>query len=477
MDPDSRLSLIIVVLLFIASAWCALTETAIASVSRNRMKVAQDRGDPRARRVMYVLDHFDNAITTLLILTNIAHIAAASLVTVVVVRKWGLSAVTLSTAAVTLLMFFVGEMLPKSIGKKTAEKSSLASAGILSFFMGVLKPLTFLLTSISSLVMKAGTGEEEATVTEDELYDIIEDMAEEGDISDEQSELISSALQFSDVTAASILTPRVDVEGLDVNAAPEDALAFIRSQNHSRIPVYEDSIDNVVGVLQIRKYLKAYIKNHEYPDIRMLLDDVYYTHQNIPVNELLLNMSARKLNMAVISDAYGGTLGVVTVEDILEEIVGEIWDEDDEIHEPLVQLSNDVFLSEGDETVQDVFDFMEYEDPEEEENEDRFTNLLMADWAMQQFAEVPEKGASFTYHDLLITIAEVDHNRILSLSVERLPEETEEEVPAEETSGKEKSSWEAPGKEKSDKDVPGKEKAGKEASGKEISGKEEEETL
>ena len=133
MDPDSRLSLIIVVLLFIASAWCALTETAIASVSRNRMKVAQDRGDPRARRVVYVLDHFDNAITTLLILTNIAHIAAASLVTVVVVRKWGLSAVTLSTAAVTLLMFFVGEMLPKSIGKARVVPSSPSERSVTRF--------------------------------------------------------------------------------------------------------------------------------------------------------------------------------------------------------------------------------------------------------------------------------------------------------------------------------------------------------
>ena len=427
MDPDSRLSMIIVILLFIASAYFALTETAIASVSRNRMKVASERGDSRAKKVMYVLDHFEDAITTLLILTNIAHIAAASLATVVVTRKWGLSAVTLSTAAVTLLMFFFSEMLPKSIGKKISEKASLACSGLLVVLMKLCTPFTFILTSISNAVMKRARQEEEATVTEDELYDIIEDMAEEGDISDEQSELISQTLQFSDVTAASILTPRVDVAALDVNESPEEALEYIRSQNHSRILVYEETIDRVVGVLQIRKFLRAYIAEQKIPDLRSLVDEVYFTHQSIQVDELLLNMSKRKLNMAVVTDAYGGTLGVVTVEDILEELVGEIWDEDDEIREPIVRLTENTYLCDADETVQDVFDFMEFEDPEEEENEERFMNLLMADWIMESLGHIPEKNEAFDYDRLHVSVAEIDHNRIYKILIEVLPEETEEE--------------------------------------------------
>lgn len=426
MDPDSRLSLIVVIC-FIASCYFALTETAIASVSGNRMKVAADRGDSRAKKVMYVLDHFEEAITTLLILTNIAHLLAASLVTVLVTRRWGLSAVTLSTVVVTLLMFFICELLPKSIGKKTSEKSSLACAGLLVVLMKICKPFSFILTALSGFVMKHAKAEEEATVTEDELYDIIEDMAEEGDISDEQSDLISSTLKFSDVTASSILTPRVDVTALNVNEEPEKALQFIRTQNHSRILVYEDSIDRVVGVLQIRKYLKKYIETKEYPVIRDLLDDVYYTHQNVPVDELLLNMSSRKLNMAVVTDAYGGTLGVVTVEDILEEIVGEIWDEDDEIEEPLIRIDENTFVVNGDETVIDVFDFMNFEDPEEKENEDRFNNLLMADWSLEQFPEIPRKNDSFDYYNLHITIARMDHNRILKLLIKREPEQNKEE--------------------------------------------------
>ena len=428
MDPDSRLSMIIVALLFIASAYFALTETAIASVSRNKMKVAADRGDTRAKKVLYVLDHFEDAITTLLILTNIAHIAAASLVTVVVTRNWGLNAVTLSTVIVTLLMFFAAEMLPKSIGKKISEKSSLACSGLLVVLMKLLKPLAFILTSLGNAVMKHSKGEEEATVTEDELYDIIEDMAEDGDISDEQSDLISSTLQFSEVTAASILTPRVDVAALDVNTDPETALEYIRAQNHSRILVYEDTVDRVVGVLQIRKFLRHYIAAKEIPDIRQLVDEVYYTHQSVQIDELLMNMSRRKLNMAVVTDAWGGTLGVVTVEDILEEIVGEIWDEDDEIREPIVKLTEDTYLANGDETVLSVFDFMEYEDPEEEENEERFQNLLMADWALEQFSQIPEKDQYFTYHDLKITVSEIEHNRIFRLLIEREREEEPEKA-------------------------------------------------
>ncbi len=422
MDPDGRLSIIFVILMFIASAYFALTETAIASVSKNKIKVVAERGDIRGKKVMYVLDNFDRAITTLLILTNIAHIAAASVVTVMVTRKWGLSAVTLSTVIVTLLMFFLGEMLPKSIGKKIPEKVSLACSGFLVFLMKLIKPLESILTLFSGFVMKHSKGEE-ATVTEDELYDIIEDLAEEGFISDEESDLIASTLQFSDVTAASTLTPRVDVVGLDVDKSPEEALELIKSHNHSRIPVYEDSLDNIIGVLQIRKFLRAYIANKEIPEVRYLLDEVYYTHQSTQINELLYNMSTRKLNMAVITDAYGGTLGVVTVEDILEELVGEIWDEDDEILEPIVEIAENTYISSGDETVMSVFDYMDFEDPEEEENEERFTNLIMADWALEQFPEIPEKGEAFDYHNLHITVDEIEHNRIYKLKIEVLPEE------------------------------------------------------
>ena len=427
MDDDSRLQLIFVVLMFILSAYFALTETAISSVSKNRIKVSADRGDGRAKRALYVLEHFDDAITTLLICTNIAHIAAASLMTVIVTRKWGLSAVTLSTFLVTLAMFFFGEMLPKSIGKKASEKASLSCSGFLVILMKIFWPFSKLLAGIGNLTARALGGSEEISVTEDELYDIIEDMAEDGAIDEQESELISSALQFGDVTVSSILTPRVDVAAVSISDSPEEILQFIRAQNHSRILVYEKTIDNVIGVLQIRKFLKAYVKNKEIPQLRPLLDEVYYAHQSTEIDELLDEMTRRKLNMAVVTDSYGGTLGIVTVEDILEEIVGEIWDEDDVIRDPIVEITRDVYLVNGDETVQDTFDFIEFEVPQdEEEDKDRFTNLLMADWVCEQLGRIPERGDSFEYHNLTVLVNEVVHNRILKVRVD-IDRKSEEE--------------------------------------------------
>jgi len=212
-----------------------------------------------------------------------------------------------------------------------------------------------------------------------------------------------------------------------VNDSAEEIFSFVKKSNHSRIVAYEKTIDNVIGVLQIRKYLKKYLKTGKIPEVRPLLDKVYYAPQSMEIDELLTEMSRRKLNMAVITDSYGGTLGVVTVEDILEEIVGEIWDEDDEIKEPLIRLTDDTFLVSGGETVLDAFDFIGFEDPEERENEDRFTNLLVSDWVFEQFSGIPPRGAKFRYHNLEVKVTDIRHNRILKVRMTLLPAEEEED--------------------------------------------------
>lgn len=431
MDPDSR-TIIIVCLLFIASAYCALTETAVSSVSRTKIKVRADKGNGSAQKVLYVLDNFEDAITTLLICTNIAHIAAASVATAAVTRRWGLSAVTASTFIMTLAMFLIGEMLPKSIGKKLSEKSSLACAGLLVVLMKVLRPITAILSGIGKLTLRIAGSREEVSVTEDEIYDIIEDMTEEGSIDEEQSELISSALSFGDITVTSIMTPRVDVEGIDINMSREDILNEILKQNHSRLIVYDKTIDKVVGVLQIRRFLKSYISRHIIPDIRRMTDKVFFAHQSMPIDELFDNMTENRFNIAVVLDGFGGTLGIVTIEDILEEIVGEIWDEDDEIREPIVKLSDDTVLASCDETVESVFDELDYEE-EDESAEERFTNLLLCDFIYEQVGSIPKKGDSFEYKGLKIRVEEVDQNRVLTAKIVKLPKETEKDKKDEES--------------------------------------------
>lgn len=431
MDPDSR-TIIIVCLLFVASAYCALTETAVSSVSKTKIKVRADKGNGSAQKVLYVLDNFEDAITTLLICTNIAHIAAASVATAAVTRRWGLSAVTASTFIMTLAMFLIGEMLPKSIGKKLSEKSSLACAGLLVVLMKVLRPLTAVLSGIGKLTLRIAGSREEVSVTEDEIYDIIEDMTEEGSIDEEQSELISSALSFGDITVTSIMTPRVDVEGIDINMSKEDILNEILRQNHSRLIVYDKTIDKVVGVLQIRRFLKSYISRHVIPDIRRMTDKVFFAHQSMPIDELFDNMTENRFNIAVVLDGFGGTLGIVTIEDILEEIVGEIWDEDDEIREPIVKLSDDTVLASCDETVESVFDELDYEE-EDESAEERFTNLLLCDFIYEQVGSIPKKGDSFEYKGLKIRVEEVDQNRVLTAKIVKLPKETEKDKKDEES--------------------------------------------
>ena len=420
MDDGSRLPLISAVLLLFVAVYFAMAETAFASTTRTRMRVAEERGDMRAREALYVLDNFDLAISAILIGTNIVHISVAALVTLAVTRRWGLGAVSVSTLITTGVVFYFGEMLPKSIAKKYSDKLALATASTLVFFMKLFRPVSRLLTAIGQAAAQLTPGEAEKSVTEDELYDIIEDMTEEGSLDEEQGDLISSALQFGDVTVENVLTPRVDLVALDMHSSHEQILDCIKACTHSRLPVYEGSIDNIVGILQIRKYIKAYLREGEHLDIQPLLDDVFFVHQSTKIDELLPVMSKRKHNLAVVTDNYGGTLGIVTVEDIVEELVGEIWDEEDVVEEPIVEISDGVFEVDADESVSDVFERLGYEDPEEDEE---LINTLMGEWAFEQFTAIPQPGDSFTYHRVSVTVIGMEHNRILKLRVTLLPDD------------------------------------------------------
>ena len=430
MDDGSKPPLLWVIFLLLGAAYCAITETALSSASRNKIKVAADHGNPKAKTVLSIMDNFDKAITTLLICTNIFHIANASIVTVYVTRRWGLSAVTLSTIITTIAVFFAGEMLPKSIAKKHPEKIIIACAPLLFFLMKALSPFSKLLTWIGQSVAKHSKAEAPVSVTEDELHDIIDEMAEEGALDENQSELISSALEFGDVTAEGILTPRVDIAAIDIDDDPDTILSFIKNQTHSRIPVYEGSIDNIIGVLQIRKFLKGYLQTGKMPSVRETMDEVYYAHQSTEIHELLPEMSKHKLSMAVITDSYGGTVGIVTVEDILEELVGEIWDESDIVQEPIERVSDNEFIADATQTLSAVFDFIDFDDPEPEDKDN--ANLQIGEWVYEQFSSIPKKDDSFTYHNLKVSVDAIEHNRILKVRIKVEPKEESEKHEEEE---------------------------------------------
>jgi putative hemolysin len=422
MDDGSLLSwLIIVVLLFLA-AYFAVSETAFASVSRIRVKAVADKGDRRAKKALFILDNFDRAITTILIGTNIVHMVTAALVTVIVTRRWGVSVVAISTIITTIVVFFIGEMLPKSIGKKYSERFALACAGSLCFFMKIFFPISYVLTAIGNFAARLTKGDPEATVTEDELYDIIENMKDEGELDAEQGDLVHSALMFADVTVESVLTARVDVAAIDVDDSHEEILAFIKEQKHSRLPVFRGSIDNIIGILQIRKYIKAYLRQGGDINLEALLDEAYFVHQSTNIDELLPEMSRKKLNMAVVTDNYGGTLGIVTVEDILEELVGEIWDEDDEVVESFSVCDDGSFEIDAGLPVEEAFELMGYEDPADHD----FEHKLMGEWAYEEFDRIPGEGDSFLYNGLVVTVSKMVQHRILKLNLRTAPSQTVE---------------------------------------------------
>ena len=421
MDDGSWLSILFLLFLLAMAMYFAFAETAFASVSRNRIKVRQEKGDHRAKKAMWVLDNFDRAITTILIGTNIAHLAAAAVVTVLVTHAWGMGAVAWGTLATTLVLFFFGEMLPKTIAKKYSERFSLGTAGSLCFFMHFFAPLAAVLTAIGEGAARLSKGEGEVSVTEDELYDLIEDMTDAGSLDEEQGDLVQSALEFADITAEHVLTARVDMAAIDVSWPAERIIGFIRSQRHTRLPVYENDTDNIIGILQIRKYIKAWLSQGDAVDLRALLDVAYFVPATAKVDDLLPELSRNRLNMAIVTDAWGGTLGVVTVEDIVEELVGEIWDEEDEVEELFQPIGGGRYEADGRLDVDELFERLDWEDPEDNE---QLIHKPLAEWTLEHFELMPAQRDKFTYHDLEFTVSDVRQHRIRKLTVRRLPQQT-----------------------------------------------------
>ena len=330
MDDGSPIRLFIpLLLLLILSACFAACEMALSSVSRIRMMTYADDGDRRAKRVLKILDNFDKALVTLLIGNNIAHIGSAALATYITTQLWDEGVVAYSTIVMTIVVFLFAENLPKAYAKACNEKFAMGVAGPVLFVMKLFTPLSFLFSKISGLLSRPFRANvtEEPTVTEDELYDIIETIVEEGALDEDKSELMQNAIEFSERTAGDILVPwdKVLTVSLDMSAA--DILCVVRSCAHSRLPV-TGADGSVLGVLHIRKYLKAYMAKCAV--LTDIMDDAHFIRTDTPIDDLLPAMSANKTHLSIVMGLDGETLGVITVEDILEELVGEIYDEEDE---------------------------------------------------------------------------------------------------------------------------------------------------
>jgi len=411
--------------LLLLSAFFSSTETAFSSVSKIRLKNLADNGNKKAKTALYVAERYSKALTTILVGNNIVNIANSALATVFFVNIFGEAQGTvISTVVITIVVLIFGEVLPKNIAIDNAEKICITFAPVLKFLMVLLTPLSIILMGINKLYKKLArnSNHQEPSVTEDELKYIIESIEEEGVLEQQESELVQSALEFDEKTAEEILTPRVDMVAIDIDDPVEEITELVLKERYSRIPVYRDNIDKIIGVLHTRDYLEALVNNNEKPNIEAMLQPAHFIYKTKKLSALLADFKYNKIHLAVVTDDYGGILGIVTMEDLLEQIVGEIWDEDEEVEKMSLKISDNKYEVSGDMPISDMLELFDKPTKyiETESNS-------VGGWALEQLANIPEPGEQFTYKELEITIREVLDQRILSMIIVYTPSETEED--------------------------------------------------
>ena len=331
---------ILVVVLVLLGGFFAGSETAFSNCNRVRMKSRMDAGEAGAARVEKILTQFDKALVTLLIGNNVVHVLATSTATVLAIGWFGAYGSLISTVVMTLVIFIFSETIPKSIAKANSDSFAIAVSGPLYVLMVILTPVAAVFTAISNGLKRGlGKGEEEPAMTEDDFKSMIETIEDEGALESEESELIQSALEFSDTTVYHVLTPRIRIVGIDRRDPEEVTREKIRQSNLSRMPVYDPDLDHIVGIVNTKTYLLRVLKNGSCP-IEDVMSEPYTVHADTDIYSLFQEMCTRKQHMAIVLDEWGGTLGLVTMEDILEELVGDIWDEDELQSPPAQQPEN-----------------------------------------------------------------------------------------------------------------------------------------
>lgn len=411
-------SLLGMVICIILSGYFSATETAFSSLNKTRIKYMAEKGSKRAKRTLQLAENYDKLIATILIGNNIVNISTASIGTLLFVDLMGQElGATVSTVVVTIVVLIFGEITPKSIAKDYPERFAMFSAPMIGALLWLFTPLNFLFSLWKKLVALLFHSDEEDKMSQEELLLLLEEVEQEGAIDKSEGTLLRNAVEFGDLEVQSILTHRVDLEAVEVNATKEEIAAKFTETRFSRLLVYEETIDKIVGVLHLKDFYDGMGINPK--PLREIMTPPLFIHQTEKVDDLLQLLKANKSHIAVVIDEYGGTLGIVTMEDILEELVGEIWDEHDEVEEPFRQLSENTYLVDCTVTLDDFCDFFDVKSDSE--------SVSLGGWIMDQMQRIPEKGDQFTYENLTITATEIDDHRIEWVTVEVAPKEDNEE--------------------------------------------------
>ena len=415
MEGDS-ISLLIIILCVIMSGYFSATETAFSSLNRIRVKNMAEKGNKRAQLVLSMSEKFDSMLSTILIGNNIVNILCASLATVLFVDWLGAEAgPSVSTAVVTIVVLIFGEVSPKSIAKESPEKFAMFSAPFLRVLMVILTPFNFLFGLWKKLLSMIIKSDDNHSITEEELITIVEEAQQEGGIDEEESTLIRSAIEFSEVEAKDILTPRIHIEGVPEDATEEEIARVFTETGYSRLPVYKDSLDHITGVIY-HKDFHNYVY-HTDKDISSIIRPAIFVTPNKKIDELLKELQQQKSHIAFILDEYAGTKGLVTLEDIVEELVGEIWDEHDEIIEEVLKQSEKEYIVLGSADVEDLF---------EELNIKKELDVMTASgWVMEELGRIPAVGDVFESEGYKVTVLEMDEKRVEKIRIEKLEQDEE----------------------------------------------------
>ncbi len=406
--------------LVVFSAFFSGSEIAYSAVSPLRLRrIYTETGNQRARRALYISDHFDHALTGILIGNNLVNLASSTIATqlfIVLLAETGHvsenTAAAISTAAITVFVLIFGEIMPKITATADAERFAMRVSFLLRGIMLILHPIVSLVLKLLGRISRSWKRpEDEEAVTEDDLSEMIDTVEDEGVIDEDTSELLQSALDFPDICVYEIITPRVDMIAIDVDDSPEEIMETVEHSPYSRIPVYEDSIDNIIGVLHLNNFLKGQCEGEEM-NLRKYLLPVVYLHKTTILPQALRELREKKLHLAIVTDEYGGTMGLVTMEDILEQLVGDIWDETDEIENELVELGDDLYEVDGDMRLDDFLDEFEIDDRDFDDD-----NATVGGFAIEQLGGYPAKGQSFDFEHLTITVKQIQNLRVTRLLV------------------------------------------------------------
>ena len=391
------------------SAYCSATETAFSSANTTRLRTLAEKGSGNAALALKLLEQYDRLLSTILIGNNIVNIATASIGTVLFVRHYGDAGATISTVVVTVVVLIFGEISPKSIAKDCAEKCAMLSAPILRVLIWVLMPLNLLFSLWKKLLAKVFRLNTDSKMSQEELLMLVDEVQQDGSIDRDEGELLKNAIGFSEQEAQDILIHRVDLAALPVTASKEEVAALFTQTKYSRLLIYQDSIDHILGTVHQKDfYVGCGVTDQPLSDI---ISPPVFALENEPIRALLKKLQQAKTHVAVVVDEYGGTCGIVTMEDILEELVGEIWYEHDEEEVFLRKIAPDTWLVDAGMDFDDFAEFFQLKTDSE--------MVSVSGWVMEQFGRVPEAGDSFVFENLTVRVTRVENHRIEEIQVTR----------------------------------------------------------